>query len=99
MPYTHKELYEASPIAHYKIAGVPLISVAGVIFAAFLIFLIYQWLIDPNGLYGIGYQNTSSMIFVGSLYMMAALIYFGFRGYRQREGLDIEKVYQAIPVE
>jgi basic amino acid/polyamine antiporter, APA family len=99
MPYTHRELYEASPIAHYKIAGVPLISVAGVIFAAFLVFLIYQWLIDPNGLYGIGYQNTSSMIFVGSLYLMAALIYFGFRSYRQREGLDIDKVYQAIPVE
>jgi basic amino acid/polyamine antiporter, APA family len=99
LPYTHKELYEASPIAQYKIAGVPVISIAGVIFAAFLLFLIYQWLIDPNGLYGIGYQNTSSMIFIGSLYLMAALIYFAFKGYRRREGLDIDKIYQAIPVE
>src|SRR5690606_2145241 len=61
LPYTKKEMYEASPIAKYKILGLPLISVAGVIFLAFLLFLLYQWLIDPNGLYGIGLTNTSSM--------------------------------------
>jgi basic amino acid/polyamine antiporter, APA family len=99
MPWTHKDLYEASPIAHYRVAGIPLISIAGVIFGLFLLFLIYQWLIDPNELYGISYRNTSAVFFTGFLYLMAFLIYFGFKSYRQREGLDIEKVYQVIPVE
>ena len=48
LPYTKKDLYEASPIAKYKVLGVPLITVAGVIFGAFLVFLLYQWLLDPN---------------------------------------------------
>jgi len=36
LPYKKKELFEASPIAKMKIFGIPVISVAGVIFAIFL---------------------------------------------------------------
>ncbi|MDX1615252.1 MAG: APC family permease, partial [Candidatus Promineifilaceae bacterium] len=99
LPYTKKEMYEASPIAKYKIAGIPLITVAGVIFLAFLLFLLYQWLIDPNGLYGIGYTNTSSMIFMLAMYGVAVLIYLGARYYRRSRGIDLDMVYQEIPAE
>ena len=30
---------------------------------------------------------------------LAATIYFGFSAYRRRQGIDVDKVYQAIPVE
>ncbi len=99
LPYTKPDLYNASPIAKYKIAGIPLITVAGVIFGAFLLFLLYEWLIDPLGLYGIGLTNTSSVIYMGAMYLLALVIYLGFRAYRKREGIDIDKVYQEIPVE
>ena len=36
LPYKKKELFEASPIAQMKVAGIPLITVAGVIFGGFL---------------------------------------------------------------
>ncbi|MGE5602452.1 MAG: hypothetical protein ACM30E_05350, partial [Nitrososphaerales archaeon] len=97
--FVKKDLYEASPIAKYKILGIPLISVAGVIFAAFLGFLLYQWLIDPNELYGISFRNTSSVIYMGAMYLLALVIYIGFRIYRRREGIDINKIYEEIPVE
>lgn len=99
LPFIKRDLYEASPIAKYKVFGLPLISVAGVIFGAFVLFLLYQWLIDPNELYGISYRNTSSMIYMGGMYLLALLIYVGFKMYRRRQGIDINKIYDEIPVE
>ncbi len=106
LPYTKKDLYEASPIAKYKVAGVPLITVCGVIFAAFLIFLLYQWLLDPNALYGIGYsinengyKNGTSLIFMGVMYLLALGIYLGAKMVRKNQGVDIDMVYKEIPVE
>ena len=37
LPFIKKDLYEASPIAKYKVLGIPLITVAGVIFGGFLL--------------------------------------------------------------
>ena len=99
LPWIKKDLYNASPIAKYKVFGIPLISIAGVIFGLFLVFLLYQWLIDPNGLYGIGLSNTSSVIYMLAMYVLAFVIYVGFKWYRTREGIDIAKIYEEIPVE
>ena len=99
LPYTKPDLYKSSPIAKYNVLGIPLITVAGVIFGGFLVFLLYQWIFDPNGLYGIGISNTSSVIYMLSMYVLAALIYFGFKSYRKRGGIDMDKVQAEIPVE
>ncbi len=99
LPYTKPDLYKASPIAQYNVLGIPLITVSGVIFGGFLVFLLYQWIFDPNGLYGIGISNTSSVIYMLSMYVLAAVIYFGFKSYRKRSGIDMDKVQSEIPVE
>jgi amino acid transporter len=106
LPYVKKDLYEASPIAKYKVAGIPLITIAGVIFALFLIFLLYEWLLDPNALYGIGYsinenglKNTTSLVFMGAMYLLALGIYIGATFYRRNQGIDLGMVYKEIPVE
>ena len=99
LPYRKPELYNASPIAKYRIFGIPLITVAGVIFGSFLVFLLYAWLIDPLKLYGIGLQNRNSIIFILVLYLLAGGIYAGAKRYRKQEGIDIDKVHQEIPVE
>ncbi len=99
LPWLKKDLYNASPIAKYKVFGIPLITVAGVIFGGFLIFLLYEWLIDPLMLYGIGLSNTSSVFYMLGMYVLALIIYVGFKWYRKREGIDIDKIYEEIPVE
>ena len=99
LPYVKKDLYNASPIAKYKWLGIPMITLAGLVFLAFLVFLLYEWFIDPLALYGIGISNTSSIIFMGAMYVLAAVLYFGFKAYRKRQGIDIKKVYEEIPVE
>jgi len=99
LPYIKPDLYQASPITKYKVFSIPLITVAGVIFGGFLVFLLYEWIIDPNALYGIGISNTSSVIFMAALYLLALVIYLGFKFYRKRQGIDIDKIYEEIPVE
>jgi amino acid transporter len=99
LPYRKPDLYKASPIAQYNVFGIPLITVAGVIFGGFLVFLLYQWIFDPNALYGIGLKNTSSIIYMLANYALAAAIYFGFKAYRKKSGIDLNKVQSEIPVE
>jgi amino acid transporter len=106
LPYTKKELFEASPIASMKVAGIPLVSISGVIFSGFLIYLLYQWILDPNALYGIGYsinpngyKNGTSMVLMFVFYVGAAAIYYGFKSYRKSKGIDLDKVMTEIPVE
>ncbi len=106
LPYVKPDLYKASPIAQYNVAGVPLITVAGLVFGGFLLFLLYQWILDPNALYGIGYsineagyKNGTSLAFMGANYLLAALIYFGFKAFRKSKGIDLDKVQSEIPVE
>jgi amino acid transporter len=83
----------------------PLITLAGIIFFLFLDWLLVEWFWDPHvppfdfAYYAIGWSNVSSMLFMIFNYALAAAIYFGFSAYRRRQGIDVSKVYKAIPVE
>lgn len=106
LPYSKPALFNASPIAKYKLLGIPMITLAGAVLTGFLGFLLYQWLFDPNALYGIGYsineagvKNGTSLIYMGGMYVLAAVIYFGFKAYRKRTGIDLDKVHAEIPAE
>jgi basic amino acid/polyamine antiporter, APA family len=89
-------------------AKMPLITLAGLIFLAFLDWLLVVWFWDPTvlptalpavGTYGIGWSNVTSMVFMVLNYVVAAAIYLGFSAYRRKQGIDVEKIYKAIPVE
>jgi len=79
--------------------ALPVVVGAGLVFFAFLDWLLVVWFWDPGFLYGIGWQNSTSMLFMIIMYALAAAIYFGFSAYRRRQGIDIDKVYKEIPVE
>jgi hypothetical protein len=86
-------------------AMMPLVTLAGLIFFFFLDWLLVEWFWDPHvppfdfPLYAIGWSNATSMLFMIINYAVAAAIYFGFSAYRKRQGIDVNKVYKAIPVE
>jgi len=92
-------------VAYYvirKLLGgekLPLVTIAGLIFFAFLDWLLVEWFFDPIYAYGIGWQNDISMLFMLAMYALAAAIFYGFSAYRRRQGIDIDKVYKEIPVE
>jgi APA family basic amino acid/polyamine antiporter len=95
LPYRKPEIYNASPIAKYKIAGIPLITAAAVLFLAYLGYCIYKWLQDDV----YGSNNNDSLIYMGCLYAVALLIYVGSRIVRRRQGMDLGMVYNEIPAE
>ena len=99
LPWRKKSLYQNSAIAKYKIGGIPLITVTGAITGAFLGWNLYKWLWPPapNNLYGI--NNKQSLIFMGSMYALAIVIYVIAKVYRRRQGIDLNAVYKEIPVE
>ena len=82
-------------MARYKIAGVPLITVAGVIFLAFLVWNLWEWF--TNAVYGV--NNPISLWFIAALYVIALAIYAGSRVYRSRHGINLSAVHQEIPIE
>jgi amino acid transporter len=94
-------IYVVYFIGRKVLAGekIPVMVGAGLVFFAFLDWLLVVWFWDPGYLYGIGWQNSTSMVFMVAMYVLAAAIYFGFSAYRRRQGIDVDKVYQAIPVE
>jgi basic amino acid/polyamine antiporter, APA family len=93
LPWRRPEIYNASPIARYNVLGIPLITVAASAFAIFLLFCLFKWLTDAT--YGI--NNGQSLIYMVGLYVVALLLYVGFRLYRRSQGMDLKMVYSEIP--
>ena len=95
LPWRKPEIYNASPIARYNVLGIPLVTVAAVAFAVFLIFCLFKWLTDVT--YGV--NNGQSLIYMLVLYAVALVMYVGFRLYRRAQGMDLTMVYSEIPEE
>jgi len=93
LPWYKPEIFDNSPVAHLKVA----ISGAGLITSIILVWTIYLWLTDP--LYGIGVGNTNSIMFLGALYGLAAVLYIAARLYRRSQGVDLDAIHGEIPAE
>jgi amino acid transporter len=95
LPWRKPEIYNASPIARYNILGIPLITIAASAFGIFLAFCLYQWI--TNDVYGI--NDTSSFIYLSTMYVAAIIIYVVSRIVRRAQGMDLKMVYDEIPEE
>ncbi len=95
-PYLRREQYRASTAAPYELLRVPLLSIAGLAFCAFAVFLVGRYVeyAGPSGELGL----SDSLAFLLPLYALAAILYVGSRRYRRsHEGIDIEVYYRELP--
>jgi basic amino acid/polyamine antiporter, APA family len=95
LPWRKPEIYNASPIARYRVAGVPLITVAAAGFLVILGFALYEWF--TNDVYAL--NGRDSLIYMGILYAIALGIYLVSRFIRRSQGIDMSMVHREIPVE
>jgi amino acid transporter len=95
LPWRKKTLYQNSPIARYKVAGIPLITVSGAITALFLGFNLYQWFTNDD--YAV--NNSTSLWFMLGMYVLALVIYVVAKIYRRSQGIDLSAIHREIPVE
>jgi APA family basic amino acid/polyamine antiporter len=95
LPWRKPEIYRASPIAKYEVAGVPLVTLSGIVFGGFLAFCLFKWFFDDA--YFV--NNFDSKVYMLALYVLALVIYVGSRVMRRREGIDLARINAEIPVE
>ena len=95
-PRLHREQYRASTASPYELFRVPLLSVAGVAFCVFAVFLVglYVEYGGPSGELGL----WDRLGFVLPTYGLMGILYLVSRGYhRSHEGVDIEVYYRELP--
>jgi amino acid transporter len=104
LPWRRKDIYANSPLARYNVAGIPVLTLASVVTGAFLLYTLWEWL--DFGHFGsspstsIYYVNDPiSLKFMGSMYLLAIVIYVVAFYVRRRQGIDLNKIHEAIPVE
>jgi APA family basic amino acid/polyamine antiporter len=95
LPWRKKRLYENSPIARYKVAGIPLITIAGSITALFLLFNLWEWFTNDN--YAV--NDKQSLVFMGAMYVLALVIYIVAYFVRRNQGINLKAIHEEIPVE
>jgi len=95
LPWRKKGLYQNSPIARYNVAGIPLITISGVLTAGFIGFNLWEWF--KNDLYAV--NDKTSLVFMGTMYALALVVYVVAKVVRKRQGIDLNAIYREIPVE
>ena len=75
-----------------------MITITGFLTALFLGYNLYKWLWPPasqGNLYAI--NNKQSLVFMGSMYLLALVIYVIEKFYRKSQGIELKAIYQEDP--
>jgi amino acid transporter len=94
-PYRAKDLYESSPGAHYKVGGIPLVTVLGVIG-----FVLGGVMVLMFMFYGVlGLTSNLAYIVVFGVLALSAIWYFVAKSAQQARGINIEYAFKESPPE
>ncbi|MEA2537686.1 MAG: hypothetical protein QOF11_1920 [Chloroflexota bacterium] len=93
-PYARRELFENSPIAK-RVAGIPLITITGVVGGVFSLFGLYRLTQDTVFTLdqGVAVIGAFVVIAIGAVWYLAAT------AYRRSQGVDVAARYREIPIE
>jgi amino acid transporter len=100
-PVLRKGLYASSPAKNFKIAGIPVMPVAGAVSAAFFVLafvLLWRDPIAAGPLIKFSKMPVEAWITLGAIVVGAAW-YLGAKAYRRRQGIDISLAFHQIPIE
>ncbi len=95
MKWRARSIWDSSAVPKSGIGAVPWMSIIAAIYAAFMIWVIYRFVVDD--MYGV--NNRESAIFMVALYVLAAVIWIVAKIVRKRQGMELEAVAKEIPVE
>lgn len=92
-PYRSKEIYDASPAARYRVAGLPLITLAGA--AAGLFSGLLVWIALTNS--ALGLTSTDARLTIGGAFVTGIVVYVLMLMYRRSQGVDTSLAYRYVP--
>ena len=94
-PWKAKNLYESSPASKYKIAGLPAITICGIVGLGTDIWAIWLYFTNPG--YGIWPGSTMALSFGALLYIVPLVWYFINKQRRASQGINIELAFKEVP--
>jgi len=94
-PYRRPDIYEKSPIARTKIAGLPVMSVACGLGAIAALLFFFDLFFDG---FAAGHAFRSRTVLIG-WFIGAFLIYWIMWFVRRRQGVKVELAFKEIPIE
>lgn len=95
LPYRAKTAYEASPGAAYTLGGVPLVTVVGLLGAAFGVVFLYLFLTNEQ----LGLTSQLAYTVVGGVLLFSAAWYLIAKTLRRQSGVDVSYAFREIPPE
>lgn len=96
LPYKLKDLFEASPV-NWRVAGVPVLSILGVLSIVGMGVIEYAYLNDPNS--GISFKAPTMILINVAVFLSGFVFYVITRAVRARQGVDLGLVFAEIPPE
>jgi amino acid transporter len=93
-PYIKREVYETSP-ARIEIAGIPLMTITGMIGSVLMGFIVYRAFVDAD----YGAFTPQSLAWWIIVFAIAIIWYFVARAVRRRQGVDMDARFEEIPIE
>jgi amino acid transporter len=93
-PFVKPDVFESSPIA-WRIGGVPVITVIGLVSSVFVLYVVQRLLRDSSFTVNLTFSNLGTLVVLA----VALLWFYGFRAYRKGRGVDIDRRFKEIPIE
>jgi basic amino acid/polyamine antiporter, APA family len=94
-PYTRPDIFEKAPaVVRKRIAGLPLISIAGAVEAIVFTAIIIEALKTPA--FG-GPAGRTALLVIGGLIVAAPVYYAISRSIRKRQGYDVDAAFRTLP--
>ena len=95
LPFRAKALYEASPGAQYTIAGVPWVTVLGIIGTILGVAALVAFLVKP----AYGLTGTKPYLVVAGVFVVSVVWYWIARQYNKGRGIDVNYAFLEVPPE
>jgi amino acid transporter len=95
LPFRAKTAYEASPGAKYTIGGFPLVSVIGLLGAAFGVVFLFLFITDER----LGLTTLLANAVIGGILLFAAAWYLIAKTVRRNAGIKVEYAFKEVPPE
>ena len=91
-------MFDASPIAKYKLGGFPLLSLLGIL--ALIVNLYIAWIFVAGPPFtGVSVATTPSIEFVFGIFVACFVVYVIAWAIRKRQGIDLSLSFSEIPPE
>jgi amino acid transporter len=93
-PFVRRQQFENSPIA-WRVGGFPLMSLLGIVASVIVGFAVYRLTIDSAFSLNLKFANYGALLGI----VFAVIWFYGWKAYRKRQGVNLDRRYEEIPIE